>query len=437
MIKVSSKSISLSSGITFIILWHFFFASSFVLRLNPQIFWPLVFIAAIVIALYNRVQIGGAELEILIFSFLGFIFCFIAAEPWEAIGNQLYFFIYFCVAAMIARFTKGETIRKQILFFCVIHLICIYVQVFLPGVYENTILQLLPSYAHSDILYQMKYNSSYYGFTVQTSITAMYMTFGVIVAAVNAKHEDKKLNKIIDVALILLFITGILFVTRRGSFFAILLILAYIYFDTSKSKMSRVVLILVGIIFLIYFGIDKIPGMQGMIDKFNRLSGNISNGRQNILRIALSNLWNYPLFGYGVGRANVTGGGGSVDNAYVAILVERGIIGTIIFFTPYLHLLIQSFSRKKMSKIKMSKIKMKSVEISFYFQLLFVIISFVENYYGQALTMFIYYMIVLSEQYDTQRITKNENIASEGGKGYGKNSIKTLEKDYKYYYFMI
>lgn len=46
------------------------------------------------------------------------------------------------------------------------------------------------------VLYQMTYNSSYYGFTVQTSITAMYMTFGAIVAAVNAKHE-KKSKKII------------------------------------------------------------------------------------------------------------------------------------------------------------------------------------------------------------------------------------------------
>lgn len=405
MMQVSSKRIRLSSVVTFIILWHFFFASSFVLRLNPQIFWPVLFVISVIVAFYNKVRICGAELEILLFSFLGFLFCFMAEEPWTAVNNELYFFIYFCVAVMIARFTNGETIRAQILFFCIIHLICIYVQVFLPGVYENSILPLLPSYAHSDILYQMKYNSSYYGFTVQTSVTAMYMTFGAIITAVNTKHEGKKVNKIIDIALIFLFITGILFVTRRGSFLAILLILAYIYFDTSKSKLSRVVLFLIGILFLIYFGIDKIPGMQGMVDKFNRLSGNISNGRQNILKIALGNLWNHPLFGYGVGRANVTGGGGSVDNAYVAILVERGIIGTIIFFIPYLHLLIQSFSRKKMSRIKM-----KSVETSFYFQLLFVIMSFVENYYGQALTMFIYYIMVLSEQYDTQNISSKKYV---------------------------
>lgn len=396
--QVSSKSIRLANVVTFIILWHFFFASSFVLRLNPKIFWPILFIISIIVAFYNKVQISGAELEILLFSILGCVFCFFSAEPWEAVSNQLYFFVYFCVAAMISRFTYGEIIRAQIQFFCIIHLICIYVQVFLPGAYESVILPLLPSYVHDDILYQMKYNSSYYGFSVQTSVTAMYMTFGAIVTAVNAKYEKKKAGKIIDIVLVFLFVTGILFVTRRGSFLAILLILAYIYFDTSKSKFSRVMLVLIGIVFLLYFGIDKIPGMKGMLDKFNRLSGDMMNGRQNIWRIALENLWNYPLFGYGVGRANVTGGGGAVDNAYIAVLVERGIIGTVVFFVPYIHLFIQSFSRKKSSAIAI-----KAVETSFYFQLLFVMMSLMENYYGQALSMFIYYVMAFSEQYERKR----------------------------------
>ena len=263
------------------------------------------------------------------------------------------------------------------------------------------ILPLLPSYVHSDILYQMTYNSSYYGFTVQTSITAMYMTFGAIVAAVNAKHEERKSKKIIDVIFILLFVTGILFVTRRGSFLAILLVLAYIYFDTSKSKVSRILLLIVGILFLLYFGIDKIPGMQGMLDKFSRLSGNMMNGRQNIWKIALNNLWKYPLFGYGVGRANVAGGGSSVDNAYIAVLVERGIIGMIVFFIPIIHILIQTYSRRRKCGTAS-----KSLETSFYFQLLFIIMSVMENYYGQALSLFVYFLIVLSAQFDEQREKK-------------------------------
>lgn len=385
----------LADIVTFIILWHFFFASSFVLRLNPKVFWSIMFLVSILTAIYNKVQISGTELEIISFSFVGLILCFFSADPWTAVINDLYFFIYLCVAAMMARYTSGKTIRKQIMFYCIVHVVCVYLQVLLPTVYKSVVLPLLPSYVHSDILYQMTYNSSYYGFTVQTSITAMYMTFGAIVAAVNAKHEEKKSKKIIDVVFALVFVTGILFVTRRGSFLAILLILAYIYFDTSKSKASRVLLLIVGALLLLYFGIDKIPGMQGMLDKFSRLSGNMMNGRQNIWEIALNNLWRHPLFGYGVGRANVTGGGGSVDNAYIAVLVERGIIGMIVFFIPYIHTLVQTYSRRKKCGAAS-----KSLETSFYFQLLFIIMSVMENYYGQALSMFVYFLMVFSAQFD-------------------------------------
>lgn len=391
----------LADIVTFIILWHFFFASSFVLRLNPKVFWPIMFLVSILAAVYNKVQISGTELEIISFSFVGLILCFFSADPWTAVNNDLYFFIYLCVAAMMARYTSGKTIRKQIMFYCIVHVVCVYLQVLLPTVYKSVVLPLLPSYVHSDILYQMTYNSSYYGFTVQTSITAMYMTFGAIVAAVNAKHEEKKSKKIIDVVFALVFVTGILFVTRRGSFLAILLILAYIYFDTSKSKASRVLLLIVGALFLLHFGIDKIPGMQGMLDKFSRLSGNMMNGRQNIWEIALNNLWRHPLFGYGVGRANVTGGGASVDNAYIAVLVERGIIGMIVFFIPYIHTLVQTYSRRKKCGAAS-----KSLETSFYFQLLFIIMSVMENYYGQALTMFVYFLMVFSAQFDVQREKK-------------------------------
>lgn len=396
--RKTSKRLQFTSIVTFIILWHFFFASSFILRLNPKIFWPVVFVISIGTALYNKLQISGAELEILTFSFVGLLLCFFAAEPWTAVSNEMYFLIYLCIAAMIAQYTNGEILRNQMLFFCIVHLVCIYLQVFFPYIYKSVVLPLLPAYVQNDIWEQMTYNSSYYGFTVQTSMTAMYMTFGAIMAVVNAKHEGNRFKKTIYITLTLLFVTGVLFATRRGSFLAIMLILAYIYFDTSKSKVSRAVLLLIVVLLLVYFGIDKIPGMQGMLDKFSRLSGNTLNGRQNTWRIAIDNLWNYPLFGYGVGGANAASGGSSVDNAYIAVLTERGIIGTIVFFTPYLHAFIKTYNRKKKS-ITTSK----TVEVSFYFQLLFVIMSFMENYYGQALTMFVYYLMIFSEQFDNQR----------------------------------
>ena len=62
--------------------------------------------------------------------------------------------------------------------------------------------------------------------------------------------------------------------------------------DESGGKFSKIVLLLLGIAFLLSVGVDWIPGMQGLLDKFDRLSGNMMNGRQTIWGNALSNFWN-------------------------------------------------------------------------------------------------------------------------------------------------
>ena len=154
----------------FIVLWHYFFSSSFVLRLDPKIFWPTIFAIAFVILLMKREVLQGTELTLFKFLYVGFLVCFLSADAWTSIINDVYFFVYLGVAAMIGRNITTTKVMKTTLGFCVVHLICIYIQVFVPNAYKSIILPLLPSYSHADILYQMTYNASFYGFTVQTSI---------------------------------------------------------------------------------------------------------------------------------------------------------------------------------------------------------------------------------------------------------------------------
>lgn len=335
---------------------------------------------------------------------VGFLVCFFSADAWTSIINDVYFFVYLGVAAMIGRNITTTKVMKITLGFCVVHLICIYIQVFVPSTYKSIILPLLPSYSHADILYQMTYNASFYGFTVQTSMAAMYMTIGAICAAIFAKYSKRSITKILYIVLVALFLTGVLFATRRGSLLALCLVLAYIYFDTSGGKFSKIVLLLLGIAFLLSVGVDWIPGMQGLLDKFDRLSGNMMNGRQTIWGNALSNFWNYPLFGYGVGNASLAGDGASIDNAYLAVLVERGLIGSVIWFIPIIWTFIKTYSKKKHA----SDMDNIAQDFSLYIQLLFVIMSMMENYFGQALVMFIYYVAVLCE--DFTRIRGNYEI---------------------------
>lgn len=264
-----SKGSKLSHVVAFVVLWHFFFASSFILRLNPMFFWPAVFILSLLSLVFQKNVLRGKEVKIITFLFLGLIACFFSANPWTSIFEHSYFFVYFGVAAMLARNLTAQKILRMILGFCIVHLICIYVQVFIPGLYISLILPLLPSFVYADILYQMTHHASFYGFTVQTGMAAMYMTIGAICSAVVAKYESSRLKKVALIVLIGLFLTGVLFTTRRGSVLAICLVLSYIYFDTSGSRLSRILLLVFGVALILLFGIEQIPGMQGILeDKF-------------------------------------------------------------------------------------------------------------------------------------------------------------------------
>lgn len=394
-----SKRMTLAYVVAFVVLWHFFFASSFILRVNPKLFWPAVFILSLFSLIYKKNVLQGKEVKLFGFLFFGIVACFFSADPWTSVSNHIYYFIYLGVAAMIARNLTTQNVLRITLGFCIVHLVCIYVQVFNPSLYKSIILPLLPAYAHDDILYQMTYNASFYGFTVQTSMAAMYMTIGAICSAVIAKYESGRLKRVALIVLIGLFLTGVLFTTRRGSILAICLVLAYIYFDTSGSKLSKILLLVLGVAFLLSFGIEKIPGMQGLLDKFNRLSGNVMNGRNTIWTSALGNFWNHPIFGYGAGNAIIAGDGSLVDNAYLTVLVERGLVGIVLWFAPLISIFINSIVRKR----KYAGYGNLPLDFSFYIQLLFIIMSCLENYFGQALTMFIYYLVVLCDDFARMR----------------------------------
>ena len=389
----------------FIILWHYFFASSFLLRLPPMIFWPAMFGIALVSLCYKKETIRGNELFLYISLFVSFFISIFSVDESASFINGMYFFVYLGVAAMIARNLSAEKVLKIILLFCIAHVCFLYMQVFLPSIYESMILPLLPPYAHADILYQMHYNSSYHGFTVQTSMIAMYMVVGAICASLLAKYETKKNKILLYLFLVGLFITGVLFATRRGSLLALIVVLSYMYFDTNKNLLSKVILLATGILFLLLLGIDNIPGMQGMLDKMDRVSGSVMNGRAEIWTTALDNFMDNPLFGYGVGKSLDAGGGSLIDNAYLATLAERGIVGTVTWFIPLILIFLLTYIRKKSKYIKSNL----ALDFSFYIQLLFIIMSCVENYFGQALAMFIYYLAVLCADFSKMRGNLHEN----------------------------
>lgn len=310
---------------------------------------------------------------------------------WDIIINSLYYFVYFIAATFISKRVEAKKLLMMINSFCLVHLGCIFLQVFYSEIYIKTILPLLPIDVHKDIIDQMNYNNSYYGFSIQTSVTAMYLSIGAIITATFARNSKSVIRKEVSALLTVVYIIGVLFTTRRGSLAALLLVLAFIYFDTKKGKLSKTLLLFAGIVFLATIGIEQIPGMSTIISKMNKLSGNMLNGRETIWAMAIEGFFNHPFFGIGIGKASISSSGYSVDNAYLSMLLERGIIGTVIYFVPCIIILYKTIVNRRE---KTECLYDDAISNSYYIQLLFLMMSFVENYYNQALTMFFFYLLI-------------------------------------------
>lgn len=62
----------------------------------------------------------------------------------------------------------------------------------------------------------MNWNKYFYGFTIQTSVNAMYLSLGAVLCAVKIDKDNKIKINIILFVLTVLFVIATFFTTRRG-----------------------------------------------------------------------------------------------------------------------------------------------------------------------------------------------------------------------------
>lgn len=382
-------------AIPFAALWYFFFASSFVLRIFPSLFWPALMGLAVLVAIAVKYRMTGMDSGYLLSLFGLVLVGALAGESSSGLNSSMYYAIYYIAAIFIAKAFDTALVQKQIYFFCLVHLLCIFIQVLAKDLYISAVMPLLPTYVHSDIMDQMEYNSSYYGFTVQTSMTAFYLSVGMILSCLYAKYAKNKWKQGLHVVLAMLFVLGLFFTTRRASTAMALLLMALIFWQSGADKSNRILLMLFGIAMLSVIGLDNIPGLSGMMKKTEKLisEGRFMNGRDNIWGASLLSLLERPLTGYGAGKAIVASGGSRVDNSYLAVLVERGVIGLVVFYLPYIYL----WSKQKQHFAVNGR---KSIEqdFAYYLQIMYILMSFVENYFGEPLYVFLYFLVVTQAQ---------------------------------------
>lgn len=269
----------------------------------------------------------------------------------KAEGPLMDIIILSCGVLLILFCSLREKVYKKcikiIICFGVLFAFGVYVQRFLPSLYDIFI-RILPDSLANEI---GKVTSENYtrGFSTNPGFTAGYICAGIIaiMSSINLLEVDKLrlegkiLQKLILIAILLiaLFFTG-----KRGHALFLLLTIAICYILSSKGsdrlkrcgKILSVVLFSTIMLFLFRDFLTKIPLLSRVMDTFHGIieGEDVSSARLGLYKWAWRLFTENPLIGIGWGNYRTTVVGNvtfaselDTHNIYLQLLTETGIIG--------------------------------------------------------------------------------------------------------------
>ena len=392
--KIRIGDYILYNAFAFVAFWYFFFSSSVVLRPFPYLVWAVLAGVGLFLAAVKHIKVNLIDV-----CFVGGIlfFCVISLYTKDSavsIYTVINYLVYYSVARAIGTFCSSKAVIRLILLFCMLHLLFLFLQVLAPEVYFAKLLPLLPEYVHYDIKLQMLYNHSYYGFTLQTSMVAMYLSFGALLSGAMLFDPKHHLTKPVYLCLTGLFVLGILLTVRRGSSVVVLFLLAMMFLSSKEKAGNKLLLALLALAVLAVIGVENIPGFSQILEKFSSLlsdHGSILNGRDITFAKAVDAFLQRPLLGHGIGQVENAIGYAWLENSYLVVLVECGLLGAILYFLPFLLIF-----KRTLAECRRTEKQEAFVRFSLYVQLMYLIMSCIENYMAAPATLFPFFVAAFS-----------------------------------------
>lgn len=162
--------------------------------------------------------------------------------------------------------------------------------------------------------------------------------------------QDKKWKKIILMLLIAVLVAIVLFTgSRKGS---IMILIGIVLYNTLRSKSPVKFMKNIAISIVLFIGffilVTQVEIFYNVLGKrllllFNMFNadayvGNSIANRMNMVSIGMELLKGSPLIGYGIGNFSIVSGVGLyAHNNYVELLVDLGLIGTILYYSMYVY----------------------------------------------------------------------------------------------------
>lgn len=375
-----------------IVLWHYYMTSSMVLRINANLFWP--FSALVGVLLYisrRRAFVLNIYDMFLYFSISIMIISFLwTSDFYSSYKYTLSIIVYYIVARTIIMYTDNyKYVISLIYFFSILMAILASIQMLLPNFFHSYLLTFLPTNYHSVIL-SLESQKAYTGFTIQTSMNALYMSIGVGVAYF--KFMNSKKYRLYHTIMLLLFLIILINTNRRGSLVVIVFLLTVMTFLAVRNKVTGTLLIISFTLLLAAIGIERIPGLTNILYKtsFYANSGDLSNGRLFLWDYAIQGFKERPILGYGIKTYPLDI---SAHNSYLQILYELGFIGAIVFFLPHIYILVKSI--KSIMINRTTNDSKQYILLSLFIQILFILTAFFEGIFQDEISVFMLFIFQL------------------------------------------
>ncbi len=336
MLKTKRNSNILFSLMAFLYLFLLLMLPDYTKRISIAI---IIIVALYVFIKNQRLVINHQVVAWVLYVFFSLGSCIFS-------GVSLNTVLEFCAAIVIGLIfylweSKNDDQTPQInalLAVAVISFIGCIAQLFFPNTLKAINMNHLSSekYETFDVFYRSGYLA---GFSFQTAVTGFYLSIfvGIIFSYLMLTKEKRKKSSTL-LSIVLLAVSYVfLFFTGKRSFILITIVAALIILCIFYKKN---IFKICGISALMFIGLGILLfNTEIGTAILERSSGESwSTGRTRIYEAMISNFFENPILGQGVGSslnivANVTNG----HNIYLQILSESGIIGFFILVPVFIH----------------------------------------------------------------------------------------------------
>lgn len=299
----------------------------------------------------------------------------------------IYWFVCFVILAISTRCELYKYMSLKLVFAMgIFFTIGVYVQYFLPDFYNANIATLFKS-ADKIEYWNKDYGLAGFSYQLDTTAVPALIGAGICLLFFGQNENNRKIQK--KYVIIYLIMVAAVFMTgkRMSSFISVVAPLMA-YFISQEKLIGKIkvlfgtVMVVTVLYYVIYFNIDyfyNTKALHRIIQSVFNIERNIdiTSGRNNLSKIAISTYKEHPLTGIGIGNfIRYTHAYTDVHNTYLQVLCEQGIVGFVLYVIPLFLCLISTIDRIRVCHIQHLR---KYLTFSLFIQLTYIMLSFSGN----------------------------------------------------------